>query len=222
MCFVLCDKLLKGIDILKTKKRNWAFILYPESAPSNWMEILQQTGLLVSISPLHDKDLDPNKEVKKPHYHIILCYSGPTSYNVVKKITDSLNAPIPISLEAVRGYYRYFIHKDNPDKYQYNENEIINLNGFNIKDFVELTSSEVNVIKKELQIIIRQNHIFEYSDLLNFLLDNNFDNFWDVASKHTYFFNTYITSFRNKLKQEIESNYRKLLKDKDIEYKDIK
>ena len=168
----------------------------------------------MAISPLHDKDLDPNNEVKKPHYHVILCYSGPTSYNVVKKITDSLNSPIPIPLEAVRGYYRYFTHKDNPDKYQYNDSEIISLNGFNIKDFVEMTYSEETAIKKELQTIIRQNNIFEYSDLLDFLLDNDFVEFWDVASKHTYFFNTYITSFRNKFKEEMTKNYRDLLKGK--------
>ena len=199
---------------LKTKKRNWAFILYPESAPSDWLEILQQTGLLVAISPLHDKDLDPNNEVKKAHYHVILCYSGPTSYNVVKKITDSLNSPIPIPLEAVRGYYRYFTHKDNPDKYQYNDSEIISLNGFNIKDFVELTYTEETIIKKELQVIIRQNNIFEYSDLLDFLLDNGLDNFWEVASNKTYFFNTYITSFRNKFKEEMTKNYRDKLNGK--------
>ncbi len=199
---------------MNTKKRNWAFILYPESAPANWQEILQQTGLLIAISPLHDKDLDPNNELKKAHFHIILCYSGPTSFNVVKKITDNLNSPIPIPLEAVRGYYRYFTHQDNPDKYQYNESEIINLNGFNIRDFVDLTYSEINSIKKELQKIIRQNNIFEYSDLLDFLLDNDFDNFWEVASSNTYFFNTYITSFRNKFKQETETKYRDLLNGK--------
>ncbi len=196
---------------MNIKKRNWAFILYPESAPENWQEMLQQTGLLVSISPLHDKDIDIDGVVKKSHYHVILCYSGPTSYNVVKKITNSLNSPIPIPLEAVRGYYRYFTHLDNPDKYQYNDSEIINLNGFNIRDFVDLTYSEINTIKKELQLIIRQNNIFEYSDLLDFLLDNDFSNFWEVASNNTYFFNTYITSFRNKFKQETEAYYRKSL-----------
>ena len=29
------------------KKRNWAFVVYPESAPSDWIEQLQQRGLLV-------------------------------------------------------------------------------------------------------------------------------------------------------------------------------
>ena len=96
------------------KKRNWAFILYLDSAPINWRDILQETGCMFAISPYHDKDINPDNTPKKPHYHIIMCYDGPTSYNVVKRITDSVNATIPQPLEQIRGYYRYFTHTDNP------------------------------------------------------------------------------------------------------------
>ena len=123
------------------KKRNWTFVLYPESAPEDWREQLQKTGLLCAISPLHDRDVNPDGEVKKAHYHVILCYSGPTSYDVVKRLTDSLSQPIPQPLEQVRGMYRYFTHKDNPDKAQYCDDDISTINGFDIRDFVELTGT---------------------------------------------------------------------------------
>ncbi|WP_219811197.1 Rep family protein, partial [Campylobacter concisus] len=80
----------------------------------------------------------------KAHYHFIICYVVPTSFNVVKRLNDKLNAPIPIALEQIRGYYRYFTHKDNPEKHQYDESEIKCLNGFKISDYVELTRSEVS------------------------------------------------------------------------------
>ena len=86
------------------KKKYWAFVLYLESAPSNWKEILQLRGIPVCISPYHDKDVNPDGTPKKPHYHIILCFPNTTTYNNVKSITDSLNQPIPISLDAVNGY----------------------------------------------------------------------------------------------------------------------
>ena len=181
------------------KKRNWAFVLYPESAPDNWKELLQQTGLGIAISPLHDKDLNADNTIKKPHYHIILIYDGPTTYNNVRSLTESLNQPIPQPLEQVRGYYRYLTHKDNPEKYQYDEKDIITYNGFNIKDFVELTSSEIMAIKKQLQIFIRDNNITDYSILMDVLLDNEMSNMYEVASNHTYFFDKYITSYRNVL-----------------------
>ena len=183
------------------KKRNWAFVVYPESAPENWIEQLQKTGLQCVISPLHDKDKDPTGEVKKAHYHVIAIYSGPTSFNVVKGLTDSLNCPIPQALEQVRGYYRYLTHKDNPEKYQYDENNIQTVNGFNIADFVELSKSEVSEIKKTLQVLIRNENITEYADLMDYLLDNEKTLEYDVACNNTYFFDKYIASKRNKANQ---------------------
>lgn len=189
---------------MNIKKRNWAFVLYPESAPTDWRNFIQQTGLTCCVSPLHDKDLNPDNTEKKAHYHIILCYSGPTSYNVVKKLTDLLNCPIPQPLEQVRGYYRYLTHKDNPEKAQYDENDILYINGFNIADFVDLTSREINDIKLNIQTIIRENNIYEYSDLMNLLLDSDMRTEWEIASNHTLFFDRYIGSLRNKLSKGIK------------------
>ena len=180
------------------KKRYWAFVLYPESAPINWREILQQTGLAICVSPLHDKDINPTGEPKKPHYHIILCYSGPTTFKCVKSITDNLNQPIPIPLEQVRGYFRYLTHKDNPEKYQYNEKDITVINDFDIDNYNDLSVSQIKAILIDIQKIIRDNNIIEYADLLDFLLDSDLLSYLDVAQNHTILFNTYITSCRHR------------------------
>ena len=183
------------------KKRNWAFVLYPESAPKDWREQLQQTGLQCAISPLHDKDINPTGETKKPHYHIILCYSGPTAYNVVKGLTNGkLGQTIPQPLEQVRGYYRYLSHEDNPEKAQYSKAEIQTLNGFDIGDFCELTKSEVTKITREIVGFIRDNDICEYSDLIENLMDagESLAQWFEVAISHTLFFKGYIESRRYK------------------------
>lgn len=191
------------------KKRYWAFVLYEESAPTNWRDILQQTGLAIAISPLHDKDVDPTGLPKKPHYHIILCYDGPTTYNNVKSsITDPLNQPIPIPLEQVRGYFRYLTHKDNPDKYQYNERDITIINGFDIDNYNDLSKSQVNAIIIDALNFVREHKITEYAKLMDAYLDNEKFSYVDVISKHTILFNTYITSLRNNLKEENSSCQR--------------
>jgi len=161
--------------------------------------VLQKTGLQCVISPLHNQDKNPDNTLKKAHYHVIVCYSGPTSFNVVKSLTDSLNAPIPQHLEQVKGYYRYLTHKDNPEKAQYLESDIKTINGFNILDFAELTRNEVSQIKKELIVLINKNQIVEYSDLLDFLLANESMSQFEVASNHTIFFNSYISSKRHSI-----------------------
>lgn len=178
------------------KKRNWAFVLYPESAPQDWKEQLQLSGLTGAISPLHDKDTNPTGEPKKPHYHVIVVYSGPTSFNVVKGLTDKLNQPIPQPLEQVRGYYRYLTHKDNPEKYQYNEQDIQTINGFDISEFIEITKSEILAIKAKLQTLIREKDFQEYADFLDYLQDFGDKTDYDIASSHTIFFNTYLKSRR--------------------------
>ena len=186
------------------KKRNWTFVLYPESAPSDWREKIKISGLMAAVSPLHDKDVNPTGEPKKAHYHVLLVYSGPTTYNAVAKFTSSLNATVPQALESVRGMYRYFSHKDNPEKYQYDEGDISTFNGFNIADLVELTRSEVNELKAKVLKLIRDVGITEYAGLIDFLIDNGMASEYDVAINNTLFFNTYICSKRNAERQEAD------------------
>ena len=177
------------------KKRNWAFVLYPESVPQNWVEILQQSGLQCAISPLHDKDFNATGEEKKPHWHVIACYQGPTSFNVVSNLSqETLKGTIPQALEQVRGYYRYLTHKDNPEKAQYNENEIVTVNGFNIMDFMDLTRSEILHIKLKIHDIIETEDFTEYSDLMCFLRCAEMFTEYDVASSNTMFFNSLLKS----------------------------
>ena len=185
----------------------WAFVAYPESLPTDWIEQLKQSGLQVAISPLHDRDINADNTPKKPHYHIILIYSGPTTYNNVATFTASINGTIPQPLEQVRGYYRYLTHQDNPEKAQYDPKDIICLNGFDIRDFVELTKAEILKIKKDLQALIRDNGIYEYADFMDYLLDlstNSEDmiNWYDVASSNTLFFAKYICSRRHSRQPE--------------------
>lgn len=181
------------------KDRYWTFLVYPDSAPNNWKEILQETGLEIAISPLHDKDKNPDDTIKKFHYHVLLCFNGPTTFNKVNSICALLNSPIPKRVLSIKGIYRYFTHLDNPEKYQYNQSDITVLNGFDIKDYAGITTSQLVMIKREVINLIKVNHIYEYSDLCNFLDDAELLDFFDVVSTHTMFFNTYITSYRHKI-----------------------
>ena len=178
------------------KKRNWAMVLYPESAPEDWREQLRLSGLQVAISPLHDKDVNADGEPKKAHHHVILVYGSPTTYNNVKALCDRLNQPIPQPLEQVRGYYRYLTHEDNPEKAHYSKSDIQTLNGFDIREFVELTKSEVTKAKREILQLIRDNSITEYADLIDILMDGGEGtaDMFDVASNNTLFFKAYLTS----------------------------
>lgn len=180
------------------KKRNWAFVLYPESAPEDWREQIQKAGIMAAISPLHDKDTNPTGEPKKAHYHIILVYGNPTTFKNVESFTKRLNQPIPQPLEQVRGYYRYLTHLDNPEKYQYSAAEIQTVNGFDIRDFVEMTKAEITKNIRAVQQFIMDNDVMEYADLMEILLQggDTMADWFEVASTHTLFFSAYLKSRR--------------------------
>lgn len=183
------------------KSRYWSFIIYPESAKKNWENELEETGLQFIVSPLHDKDIDiyaeGGPEYKKAHYHVLLAFEGPKTYKSIKEeICDKINATIPKKIESLRGYYRYLTHKDNPEKAQYKEEDIRKYNGMKI----ELTNTEITLLKIYINEDIINENILEYSDLLDFYKDmGDFDRY-EIVSNHTYFFDKYITSRRNKIK----------------------
>lgn len=187
---------------LKKRGRIWAFVGYPESLPSDWLDILQQTGLQIAISPLHDKDLNPTGEPKKAHYHFIVIYDGPTTYKQVLELTQNLNCTIPIKLESARGMYRYHIHLDNPEKYKYDDRDRILINGFDLSSCNQLTHYEVLKFKREIIDFINDNDIKEYAVLVKVLHESDLIQMLDVVTSNTIFFNTYLTSARNSAKSQ--------------------
>ena len=190
------------------KERYWTFIMYPQSMPKDWKEYLQETGLKIAISPLHNKDKNADETQKKEHYHVLLCFSGPTTYARVEKITRYLNATIPKRVMSVIGIIRYFTHKDNPEKEQYNEEDIISINGLDIKDYDGLTQTRIQYLKKEIVRYIRENHIYDYSVLYDKMLDQGNMESCEVISTNTIFFNSYLKS-RKWIKEEFKKNILK-------------
>ena len=185
----------------KITGRSWAFVMYPDSMPTNWQEIIQQSGLPIAISPLHDKDTDPTGEIKKPHYHCICYYENPTTFNSVKSnICDKLNATIPQKLESLRGMYRYHLHLDNPEKYQYSDTDRQFFNGFDIGQCNKLTHTETFKIILQIFDFCFDNNINEYSDLIKILKDNDLIQMLEVATFNTIVFRTFLDSRRNKIK----------------------
>lgn len=200
------------MNLSNQKGRAWAFAMYPESMPENYYELLEQTGLPFAISPLHDMDVNPTGEIKKPHYHVICYYDNTTTKkNVKENVCDIVNGTVPIKLESMRGMYRYHLHLDNPEKHQYDDRDRTFINCFDVSKVAELTSAEVNKILKELQHLIYDNDITEYSTLMDLLLQDDLNNMYDVALRHTIFLNTYITSRRHgyATKEKIKDEMRK-------------
>lgn len=163
-----------------TKGRDWTFIIYPESAPKNWREILDDTHMKWIESPLHDKDINPDGELKKPHWHVLLTSDGPITDVAVKRIVEPLNAPIPKKVGSARGLVRYMIHLDNPEKYQYSRDEIVGHGGADVESYFELTKTNKISVMKDIITYIYENEIDNYADFLMICIQKS-DEWFDVA-----------------------------------------
>lgn len=115
------------------KSRAFWFVLYPESAVNDWIEILKGCHINFLVSPLHDKDVNADGSLKKPHYHIMLIFPNATTCTLAEEICKSIGGVRPpndrghngFACSSVSSCSRYLIHRDDPDKFQYNVNDVI-------------------------------------------------------------------------------------------------
>ena len=134
---------------MASRNRGFSFIIYPESAPNNWRSIIDEFHVSWAESPLHEFDVEPTGEIKKPHWHIVLNFDSVKSLDQVKELIKPLHGSIPIPLNSVRGMVRYFAHLDNPEKYQYPVDQIIGHGGMDVHDLLRMSASaRYNVIRK--------------------------------------------------------------------------
>ncbi|MDN4849175.1 Rep family protein [Ligilactobacillus salivarius] len=166
------------------RARVWSFIVYPESAPQNWRDVLDKYHLAWVESPLHDKDKNPDGSVKKPHWHIVIFFEGKKSFEQIQEITSQVNAPIPQKVANPKGLVRYLIHMDNPEKYQYKREEILCHGGADIEKYFELSMSSRNEVLKEAMEFITDSEIDNYADFIVYCLKHNENDWFDIAVNH--------------------------------------
>lgn len=180
------------------KSRNWTFILYPESAPIDWLPQLKLSGLPFAISPEHNLDVDKNGELLKPHRHCFVRFPTARGYTSVLSLTKSLNATIPQKVYSVKGLYEYFIHNGLEDKFHYDPADIITGNGF------DLDEKSVNPLP-DIFSLIKKERLFEFSLFMDFLVDSRPD-LLDIMCNQRYYWivNKYIESYRFNMKGDFK------------------
>lgn len=182
------------------KSRYWTFLIYPDSAPKNWYELLEDLHLPTCVSPLHDRDVNPDGEIKKAHYHVMICWDGPTSQSNVQDISNLFSGVLPCPVASVKGMYNYFTHKDNPEKFQYDYKDIVCISGFNIDDYRTYTSNEILEMRLKIDEFIRIGFILEYHELREKLIDYDIELYMYV-SNNTMLYKAFLDSKRNSLKK---------------------
>ena len=190
------------------RTRNWTLIFYPEDLPENWKELVD--GLLVRWveSPLHDKDVLPDGTPKKPHHHTLFMFEAVKTVEQVSELFKELfgesesgtivGVATPQRVTDRCAIVRYMAHMDNPDKAQYDPNEIIGHNGADPAEILRYSATETREMIVAMEEYIEQHGIIELSDFSAAIRYERPEWHTLLATKMTMYFNAFIRSQRHK------------------------
>lgn len=179
--------------ITNRRYRNFASVVYPDSAPENWQQILAEHFVPALISPLHDLDTNPDGEIKKPHWHVMLIFDGKKSDDQATEIFKSISGVGCEVVQSIRGYARYLCHLDNPEKHQYPPENVRALCG---ADYISLIGLVIDKYKAISEIIdyCECNNIYSYSELIIYSRTDRFDWFRVLCDNGTMVVKEYLKS----------------------------
>lgn len=183
------------------RSRIWVAVVYPESAPENWQDILDEQHIEWAESPLHDQDVNPGTgEAKKPHWHIVLAFDGKKSFEQVQDLLAPLNCPIPQRCHALKGAVRYMAHLDNPEKVQYPVSSIKSHGGFDVAAALAPSSAQRYELIKEMQEWCSENCCIEMQDLMDYAREHRFDDWFPLlCDSCCIVMNAYLKSARHRV-----------------------
>lgn len=178
---------------MASRTRNYATVVYPDSAPDNWQEILTQQFVPAFISPLHDQDNNPTGEIKKAHYHVIIMFEGVKTLEQASAIFDQIGGVGCEIVQSIRGYARYLCHLDNPDKAQYPTDQVIALCGADYMGVIGLPIDRYKVIGEMIDYC-EDNKIYSYARLLKYARMERFDWFRILCDSGTVVMREFLKS----------------------------
>lgn len=165
------------------KSRGWLTEVYPESEISGWIDNLSYMGMQAVVSPLHDKDVTAVGEPKKPHYHVLLLWDGPTTYNNAKNVVEMIGGVGCLKCISMRGSVRYFCHLDNPEKARYNIDDLTQIGGIDITKII-MSESDEDLMLNDMFEFISENGIYNYKGFVDYCRYEREDWFRLIIHKH--------------------------------------
>ena len=189
-----------------TRSRGWACIVYPESAPENWTDTLNEAHIETLISPLHDKDVTAEGSQKKPHYHVLGLWPQPVPAAAAAEYFGLIGVTAPPEMvKNSKGYARYLVHMDDHDKHRYSEHDVTALAGADWYSVALDEGEAINAYLDEIESFIDDNSCISYRALCGYARECRPE--WTEVIRHnTIHLMAYIKSFEWEIKMESLKN----------------
>lgn len=190
------------------RTRNFATVVYPESAPPDWLDILIEQKIPAFISPLHNADVNPTGEIKKEHYHVLIMFEGVKTVEQATKIFELIGGVGCEVVQSLRGYARYLCHMDNPEKHQYSVDDVRSLCGADYYSTVSLVIDRHKELKKMIAFI-KENKIYMFSDFYEYCAEEQPEWFRLISDNCAYVIKEYQKSLMVKARMEAVDELQK-------------
>lgn len=181
--------------------RNFATIVYPESAPSNWLQLLRDEHIPSFVSPLHDKDKNNNDTAKKPHYHVLVMFEGKKSVDQARDLFGVFGGVGCEIVQSLRGMARYLCHLDDPDKTFYPPCDVVEIAGADYEKFSNMKDNLL--VLREIQDYIQSTHCPSFRFLFDFAANNEPSWYRVLCGRQMWVIREYLNSCRFEKKDSV-------------------
>ena len=180
----------------ETPKRNkyWVTEFYPESLDIDLViSRLHELHICAFISPVHDSDVNPDGEVKKAHYHVILIFDSLKSFDQVQEIVEFLGTVGCFYCVSFRGYARYLCHLDNPEKHQYNIDSVYQIGDISYFEVISSTADKIELMGEICEFCYNF-EIFDFSYIVLWSYHQRKLDWLECLRNQAIFFRTFLSS----------------------------
>ena len=167
---------------------------------------MAELGLKCAVSPLHDRDLTADGQIKKAHRHVIIAFDGVKTRQQAKEVFDRIGGVGAEAVNSLYGMVRYLTHEDNPEKAHYSTVDVLTYGGFDYKRYASTKEDEEKQVLTQMGEIFRSIEdfsLYSFSDLADYLLQEKPELF-TCYRKNAYFFANYLKSKQNIYKNIVD------------------
>lgn len=181
------------------RSKYFASIIYPESAPADFIDKIKSLRINFLLSPLHDKDFCGDGSLKKPHYHLLLLFDSLKSVAQAVEAFSSVSGVGCEIVNSVTSYARYLVHLDDPDKYQYDQSGVVAY-GVDYNTFITRPSDKYDLLARVIDFC-ESTGCTSFRRLLLYSRHNDFEMF-KILCDNSFVIREFLRCSREDLKSD--------------------
>lgn len=168
------------------RTRNYATVVYLESAPPDWIDIISASLVPAFISPCHT---DSDKE----HFHVLVMFDSVKTQDQARALFETFGGVGVEIVNSLRSYARYLCHLDEKNKLKYDISDVMSFGGADYLKIINLASDRYSAIS-EMMDYVYDNNVISFAALMRYARYNQPEWFRSLCDNSSFVMREYIKS----------------------------